>query len=110
MQRTALKRHESFQDVQCRRDYAEWVVAIFAHQIQSEYYGGNRSMSIEVIALEHISAVPQADINSYTISRQRYTVFHSFLSEDSKQDVANNTAHSKQLISFIKDKNYWQHH
>ena len=31
-----------FQDFLCRRDYAERVIASFAHQIQSEYYGENR--------------------------------------------------------------------
>ena len=47
-----------FQDVLCCRDYDESVVAIFANQKQSEYYGGNRSVSIEGIALEHFSALP----------------------------------------------------
>ena len=46
MRCTAFKRHEFFQDVLCRRDYAERVVASFANQIQSEYYGGNISVSI----------------------------------------------------------------
>ena len=32
---TAYKRRELFQDVLCRRDYAERVVAIFANKIQS---------------------------------------------------------------------------
>ena len=32
--RTEFKRHKSFQYVLCRRDYAERVVASFAHQIQ----------------------------------------------------------------------------
>ena len=53
-----FKLRESFQDVLCRRDYAERLVAIFAQQIQSEYYGANRSVSIEDIALEHFSALP----------------------------------------------------
>ena len=35
MRRTAFKRRELFQDVLCRRDYYERVVARFAHQIQS---------------------------------------------------------------------------
>ena len=35
MQRTAFKRRELFQDVLCRRDYAERVVASFSNQIQS---------------------------------------------------------------------------
>ena len=63
LRRIAFKRRELFQDVLCRRDYAERLVASFAKQIQYEYYGGNRSVSIEVIALEHFSAAPQSDIN-----------------------------------------------
>ena len=55
MRRTAFKRRELFQDVLCRRDYAEMVVAIFSNQIQSEYYYENISVSIEGIALEHFS-------------------------------------------------------
>ena len=46
MQRTAFKRRELSQDVLCRRDYAERLVASFANQIQSEYYGGNRFIYI----------------------------------------------------------------
>ena len=104
MRRTAFKRRELFQDVLCRRDYAEREVASFDNQIQSEYYGGNRSVSIEGIALEHFSAAPHADINSFTLSRSRHAVFHSFLSDDSKQDAATTTAHSKRLISLLKNK------
>ena len=36
LRRTAFKRRELFQDVLCRRDYAERVLASFANQIQSE--------------------------------------------------------------------------
>ena len=61
-------------------------------------------MSIDGIALEHFSALPQADINSYTLSRQCHAVFHSFLSVNSKQDAATNTAQIKRLISFLKEK------
>ena len=52
---TTFKRHKSFQDMLCRRDHAERVVASFANKIQSDYYGGNRSVSIEGIALEQFS-------------------------------------------------------
>ena len=78
LRRTAFKRRELFQDVLYRRDYAERVVASFANQIQYEYYGGNRSVSIKGITLEHFSAAPQADINSSSFSRPRHAVFHSF--------------------------------
>ena len=63
-------------------------------------------MYIEGIALEHFSAAPQADINSSTLSRPRHAVFHSFLSDDSKQYSATITARIKRLISFIKEKKY----
>ena len=51
MQCTAFKRRELFQDVLFSHDYDERVVTRFANQIQSEYYGRNKSVSIEVIAL-----------------------------------------------------------
>ena len=54
--RIAFKRHELFQDFLCCGDYAERVLAIFAHQIQSEYHGGNISVHIEGIVLLHFSA------------------------------------------------------
>ena len=62
--RTAFKRRESFQDVLCRSDYAERVVASFSNQIQSEHYGGNISVSIEGITFEHFIALPQTEMNS----------------------------------------------
>ena len=104
MRCTAFKRRELIQDVLCCLDYAERVVASFANQIQSEYYGGNRSVSIEGIALEHFSAAPQSDINSSLLPCPMHAVFHSFLSDDSKQVAATTTAHRKRLISLIKNK------
>ena len=75
---TTFKSRESFQDVLCCRDYADMVVASFAHQIQSEYYGGNRSVYIEGIALEHFSVLPQTEINSSTKPCPLHSVFHYF--------------------------------
>ena len=49
----------------------------FDNKIQSEYYGGNISVSIEGIALEVFSALPQKNLNSATPSSQRHAVFHS---------------------------------
>ena len=45
----------------CCRDYAERMVASFAQKTQSEYYGANRSVSIEVITLDHFSAPAQTE-------------------------------------------------
>ena len=95
LRRTAFKRRELFQDVLCRRDYAERIVASFANQIQSEYYGGKISVSIEGIALENFTAAPKSDINSSSLPCPRHAVFHSFSSDDSKQYAATTTAHSK---------------
>ena len=86
----------------CRRGYAEREVASFAHQIQSEYYGRNISVSIEGIALEHLSALQQTEINTSTKSCPRHAAFHSLLSDDRKQDSANTTARSKLLIELKK--------
>ena len=53
--RNAFKRRKSFKVLICLRDYTDRVVASFPYQIQSAYYGGNRSMYIEGIVLEHYS-------------------------------------------------------
>ena len=103
MRRTAFKQGELFQDVLCRRDYYERVVASFAHQIQSEYYGGNISVSIEGISLEHFSTLPKSGTNTTKPASQHHAVFHSFLSDDIKQYSETTTAHSKRLISLLKE-------
>ena len=54
--------------------------------------------------MENFSAAPQEDINSTTPSRPRHAVFHSFLSDNSKQDAVTTTAHIKRLISLLKNK------
>ena len=48
----AFDRRSEFQDVLCCSDYSERVVSIFSQQIQYEYYGDNRSVSIKGIAWE----------------------------------------------------------
>ena len=61
-------------------------------------------MSIEGISLEHFSALTQIEINSSTKPFPRHVVYHSFLSDDSKQDAATTTAHSKLLIEMLREK------
>ena len=69
MQLTAFKRRELSQYVLCCRDYSKRVVASFDHQIQSEYYGGNRSVYIEGIVLENFSAFTKVRYQfKYTIT------------------------------------------
>ena len=72
--------------------------------MQSYHYGGNRSVFIEVIVLEHFSALPQTNINSTTLSRQRHAVFQYSLSNGIKQDASTTTAYSKRLILLLKEK------
>ena len=77
IRRTDFKQCESFQDVLCRRDYAERLVA-------SEYYGGNRSVSMEGIALEKFSAFTKGRYQViYNITSTSCSI-SIFLSEDSK--------------------------
>ena len=74
--REAFKRRSAEQDVFCCRDYFERVVAIFAHQIQSEYYGGNRSVFIEGIVLDHFSAPTHTEIAGSPQAHTHHAVFH----------------------------------
>ena len=99
-----FKGRESFQDVLCRRDYDDRVVASFAHQIKSEYYDVNRSVYIKGIPLEHFIALPQTEINSSKKSYPCHAVLHFSLSDDSKQDAATNTAHIERLIELLKEQ------
>ena len=66
------------QDVLCHRDYAERVVASFAHQIQSEYYGGNRAVSIEVIVLEKFSEPTHTESAATAKELTHHAMFYSF--------------------------------
>ena len=78
LRRTAFKRRKLFQYVLCPCNYAERVVVSSANKVQSEYHGGNISVSIEGITLEHFSTLSKSDINSTTPSHLHHAVFHSF--------------------------------
>ena len=60
-------------------------------------------MSIEGIVLEHLSALPQTEINPSTKSCMRHAVLHYFFPDDSKKDAATTTVHSKRLIKMLKN-------
>ena len=61
-------------------------------------------MSIEGFKIEHFSELPQTEINSSTKSCPGHAVFNYFLSDDSKQDSATTTTHSKRLIELLKNQ------
>ena len=54
--------------------------------------------------MEHLSALPQTEINSSTKICPRHTVFHYFLSDDIKQDADTYTAHRKLLIGLLTEQ------
>ena len=96
--RIVFKCRKYFEDVLCRCDYSQKVVASFSHKIQSEYCSVNISVSIKGISLENFSATPQTGIKASTKSFPCHAVFHYFLQDDNKQDSATTTTHRKSLI------------
>ena len=92
----------AYKDVFWRRDHEEGVVSSFAHQIQSEYYGGNIWVSIEEITLEHFSYIDQEKSSSSLHSRTHHEVFHLFLSGRIKHNAATTDTHSKRTIELLK--------
>ena len=47
--REAFKHHRANQDMLCHIDYADRALASFAHQTQSKYSGGSKSVFFEFI-------------------------------------------------------------
>ena len=89
----------------CHNYYAELVVARFSHQNQSEYNGGDLSVSIECISLEYVSGTFQEKSSSYSHSHTRHALFHLFMSNNSKQDASTTASHSKRIIDMLKNIN-----
>ena len=78
------------------------MISSFPHQIQSEYYGGNRSVSIEGIVLFHFSALQQPVTFLYSGDFPWHAGFDSFLMK--KQDDATTAAHSKLIIELLQKR------
>ena len=93
------------QDVLCCQDYSQSVVDSFAHQIQSEYYGINWYVSIEGVSLEHFSEPAQTETPGTPQSRRSQSVFHSFFSDDRKQDSSTTISHIKCIIELLNQRN-----
>ena len=60
------------------RYFSEISTAMFCNQTQSEYYGINQSVSIEGIAVDHVSE-RQNGSNSNYLSYENGSTFHSFM-------------------------------
>ena len=67
-------------------------------QNQYEYYGINRYISIEGIALDQFSASKQTSPLSTPPQCKRHAVFHYLLHDDRKQDADTTAAHIKYPI------------
>ena len=108
--REAFTRCSAYQDVLCRIYYVERVVASFAHQIKYEYYGGNRSVSIEVISLEKFIKTDQGTLSSSLHSRTFNSMFHSFMYDNIKQDADTTDVNRKLIIELLKDSFFKSHY
>ena len=103
LRKKAFKRRMSSFDAKSRHDYAERLVAEFANHIQSEYYSGNRSCSMEGIALEHFKSDLSNTIGDAQNDNHIKSIFFSFLLDNSKQDGATCAAHTKRLLETLID-------
>ena len=102
--REAFTRRGDSYEVFCWHDYAEQVVYSFAHQIKFEYYGGNISVSIDVILLDHFISFqnPSPLLSSGDLKLQ--DLFHSFFSDGRKQDSFTKSAFSKHIIESFQNR------
>ena len=103
--RELFKRCSANQDVLYHCDYSERVVDDLAHKIQSEYYGGNRSVYIKGIGLDNSIAPTQTETAGTPQSHTCHAVSSLVLSDDSKQDTATTISHSKHTIESLKQRN-----
>ena len=76
-------------DILSVRDYAERLSAHSDLEIQSDYFGNGRSLSIEGFNIQYIDE-----------DHEEHSEFHSHLSDDSRQDVPTTHAH---LISMLNE-------
>ena len=83
-------------DITLRRDYAERCVERHAIELQCQHFGGNRSLSMEGMAVQHFD-------NDDTDAQSIVCSYYSHLSDDSKQNAATTTAHTSRLYQHLKD-------
>ena len=62
-------------------------------------------MSIEGITLENFIAPKHTEISGTTQVSTHHAVFHSFWSDERKQDYATTNAHRKRIIELLKQRN-----
>ena len=76
------------------RDYAERMSANFNLEIQSEYFGNGRSISIKGCMIN----IVDQDMNGYM-------EFHSHFSDDSRQDSSTTHAHMISMLTELRKNN-----
>eukprot|EP00966_Prymnesium_polylepis_P330743 7386355-Prymnesium_polylepis.1 len=91
--------------IRTRRDYAERLAAAFNLEIQCDHFGNGRSLSMEGSAVETFCASAVAALKNgvWQMSDDDLRmVFHSHLSDDSRQDAATTHAHMKALFKQLR--------
>ena len=73
------------------RDYAERMSANFNLEIQSEHFGNGRSLSIEGCMIYIVNQ-----------NMNGYMEFHSYFSDDSRQDASTTHAHMVSMLTELK--------
>ena len=96
----ALMRRGQKKDIKLVRDFAERLGSCFGKEFQSQHFGGSASLSMEGVAFDYVDD----EFNSPTIGQVKGE-FHSFLSDESKQDAATVTAHSYRFIKHLLESN-----
>ena len=93
-----------FHDVLWHWYYEDCVVDSISHQIQSEYHGDNKYVSIKGVYLDHCTATDQ-ETSSFSLHiRTHHDVFHLFMSNNSKQDAATTASHIRRIIDMLGGK------
>ena len=80
------------------------MVASFENQIRSEYYGGNRSLSIEEVSLNQYKKVQQTQLFCELGKPTRHSVFYSFfLLQQTRCCYYNFTQKTPCLVVFLSN-------
>ena len=88
----------------CRRDYSEWLVSSFVHQIKSEYYSDNIYIYIAGIVLEPLCAFQQPSplLTPSDVSHQ--AIVHSFVSDEIKQYGTTKDTQIKTIMELTQNR------
>ena len=93
--RKALHSRGHLGDIGVKKDFVEKFLEAGGVQIQSEHWGENRMLSMEGVTVEGYKCKDEVRDTSTT------NVFHSYLSENGKQDAADSASHMMHLYAML---------